>query len=175
MPVFVLPFKTDNFIYKMLYISNIELEIINIRLQESVMSDRTKIGIGFGVTGIAILGLVMFALGGGAMDLTEMVFILLTLVLVAGVTYIMISKSKAVKKGLPAEDELSKKVSWKAGAYAYYATIWIAIAIMWYNTLGVDKFGVPELDTIQIIGLIVLLSGVIYIGLALLFNKKGNI
>ena len=138
-------------------------------------SDRAKIGIGFGVSGIAVLGLVLFLLGGAVYDPIEVAFILLTIVLVVGATYIMINKSRAVKKGLPVDDELSKKVSWKAGAYSYFATIWIAIAIMWYNTLGVDKLGLPELDTIKIVGIIVLLSGVIYVGLALLFNRKGSI
>lgn len=140
---------------------------------KAASSDKMKVKIGVTIIGIALLGLALFAMGG-IYNFTEMIFVILTIILVIGSAVIMINKTKAVKKGLPAEDELSKKVSWKAGAYSYFATIWIAIAIMWYNTLGVDKLGLYELSTVEIVGVIVLVSGVIYIGLAMLFNRRGG-
>ena len=137
-------------------------------------NDRTKLKIGFSVAGIAVLGMALFAMGGSVAKPTEVIFVALTVVLVIGTIVIMMNKSKAVKKGLPADDELSKKISFKAGAYSYFSTIWIAIAIMWYNTLGVDEFGLYELSTVEIVGIIVLVSGIIFIGLSLLFNRRGG-
>jgi peptidoglycan/LPS O-acetylase OafA/YrhL len=136
-------------------------------------NEKMKVMVGLSIAGIAMLGLALFTMGGVA-SFSEIVFVVLTIILVIGVTAIIINKSKEVKKGLPAEDELSKKISWRAGAYSYFATIWIAIAIMWYNTLGVDKLGLYELSTVEIVGVIVLVSGVIYISLAMLFNRRGG-
>jgi hypothetical protein len=38
-----------------------------------------------------------------------------------------------------------------------------------------ERFGVPELSVEQVIGILVLLPGAFFIGLAFYFNKKGDV
>ena len=43
------------------------------------------------------------------------------------------------------------------------------------NILVPERFGVPELSVEQVIGILVLLPGAFFIGLALYLNKKGDV
>ncbi len=80
-----------------------------------------------------------------------------------------------MKAGLPSADERAKKLHWKAGAYAYYATIWIAVGTMWYNIIFADNLGFPQLTVEQVVGAVVLLSGLVWFALQFYFSKQGDI
>jgi len=124
---------------------------------------------------LVIVCLALYGMGIGLAGPMETVLIILVIILIMITGFITIRKTRMMRNDLPADDELSRMVSWKAGAYSYFITIFIAVGILWYNTLGVDEFGLPVLDTASIVGIIVLVTGIIYLLLALWFNRKGDV
>jgi hypothetical protein len=73
------------------------------------------------------------------------------------------------------EDERAKKLHWKAGAYTYYATIWLAIGTMWYNIIFADILGFPELTAGQVVAVIVLVSAIFWFMFQFYFRRKGDV
>ena len=137
--------------------------------------DKLSIVLGFAVSLSAILGVLVFFLTGGGESIMEYIFMGLVVVLVIGASVLIVKKTSNVRAGLPGEDELSKRISWRAGAYSYYTTMWLAIALMWYNLLIAGILGLPQLDTFGIVGAIILIPGIVFVGLSLYFGRKGNI
>ena len=82
---------------------------------------------------------------------------------------------KAQKAGLPFEDELSKKVSWKAGYYAFLVSLWLAIGIMIANMLSVEFFKQPDIEFRYAFEAIIIVPAIVFIVLALRFKSKGKI
>jgi len=128
--------------------------------------------------GIAILLLVIVALylfGPGSIETYDVLLIIIPLILVVGAITFLWDRLKNIRAGLPSADERAKKLHWKAGAYAYIATIWIAIGTMWYNIIFAENLGYPELNAGQVVAVIVLLSGLVWFALQFYFMKQGDI
>ena len=86
------------------------------------------------LVGILVLfGVIFYILGSVNLDLGDIILIVIPILLVIGVMVIIWDKIKNLRAGLPSEDERAKKLNWKAGAYSYFATIWISVGLMWYN------------------------------------------
>ncbi|MBN2203119.1 MAG: hypothetical protein JW700_02965 [Candidatus Aenigmarchaeota archaeon] len=137
---------------------------------------KEKITIIFGV-GIICLVSITAAFYFNNIDIfnvSDMITILAIIVLIAGSMYLMRDRLRNLRLGLPSSDERMKKLHWKAGAYSYYATIWIAVGAMWYNIIFAENMGYPELTSGQIVGVIVLLSGMIWFALQLYFMRSGD-
>jgi len=139
------------------------------------MNNKLTVVLGLGVTVSVVVLLALFITASENLDLIEYIFIVLLIGLVIGSTLIVLKRTKDIKAGLPVDDELSNKISHRAGYYAWFASIWIAVGLIWYNSLIVDVFGVPELTTEQSLGTVVLLSGVIFLGAVFYFNRKDNV
>ena len=142
-------------------------------------SDKFKIFLGLVGSGLALLGVFFFfAMSesmGEAVGISDTIMISLVIIMVILAAYLFSTRMKDVQKGLPAEDEMSKKISHKAGAYAYYASVLTAVALFWYNTFFVDNFGFPKLSFTEAMAVIALFPGVIFMLLALYFNKRGDV
>ncbi|MDY6932180.1 MAG: hypothetical protein SVJ22_09735 [Halobacteriota archaeon] len=138
------------------------------------MKERLGIILGFGVVVSVIAVLALFMAGPGSPDSIEYIFMALVVCLSIFSSFIVIKRAKDLKSGLPVEDELSRKVSHKAGAHAWISSIWIAVALVWYNTFFVDNFNVPELATEQALGAVILSSGMIFFVLAFYYNRRGE-
>ena len=134
-------------------------------------NDKIKIFMGIATVGLVSLILAIYLMGLANIDW----MIILTMFLVIGTTAIMLKNIKSIKKGLPISDELAKKVSWKAAAYAYFFTVWLAVFSLWYDTLISDLLGLPGLTVIELVALIVLVPGIFYIIMYFYFNRKGDI
>lgn len=80
-----------------------------------------------------------------------------------------------IRAGLPSTDEKSQKLHWKAGAYTYYATIWIAIGTLWYNIIFAVNLGFSALNAGQVVATIILALAAIWFMLQFSFLKKGDI
>jgi len=139
------------------------------------MNNKLTVVLGLGVTVSVVVLLALFITASETLDLIEYIFIVLLIGLVIGSTLIVLKRTKDIKAGLPTDDELSNKISNRAGNYAWLASIWTAVGLIWYNSLIADVFGVPELTTEQSLGTVVLLSGVIFFGAFFYFNRKGNV
>jgi ABC-type transport system involved in multi-copper enzyme maturation permease subunit len=128
-----------------------------------------------GIAIAALVGLLFFLKNSSELAVIEYIYLLLVLLIVVGTSIILLKNAKEIKIGLPVGDELTEKTTWKAGYYTYLFSVWVAISLLWYNILVPERFGVPELSVEQVIGILVLLPGAFFIGLAFYFNKKGDV
>lgn len=128
-----------------------------------------------GIAIAALVGLLFFLKNSSELAVIEYIYLLLVLLIVVGTSIILLKNAKEIKIGLPVGDELTEKTTWKAGYYTYLFSVWVAISLLWYNILVPERFGVPELSVEQVIGILVLLPGAFFIGLAFYFNKKRDV
>jgi len=127
------------------------------------------------LVGIAvILGVIFYVLGSQNLELSDLIFIIIPIFLVVATLALIWDKIKNLRAGLPSEDERAKKLHWKAGAYTYYSTIWIAVGIMWYNIFA-ENLNLHVLTAIQVIAAIILLSGICFFAFNFYFMRKGDI
>ena len=122
---------------------------------------------------IALIGL--YITGSESINLSDLLLIIIPLILIVGVIIILWDRIKNLKAGLPNTDERAKKLHWKAGAYAYYATIWIAVGSLWYNIIFADELGFPALNAGQIVAVIVLFSAMCWFAFQFYFMRQGDI
>jgi len=128
-----------------------------------------------GIAIAALVGLLFFLKNSSELAVIEYIYLLLVILIVVGTSIILLKNAKEIKIGLSVGDELTEKTTWKAGYYTYLFSVWVAISLLWYNILVPERFGVPELSVEQVIGILVLLPGAFFIGLAFYFNKKGDV
>jgi len=138
------------------------------------MKDRTGIVAGVGVAALVIVIVFFYLLGADSLELLDILMVIIPIILAIGAIVLLWDKIKSIRAGLPSADERAKKLHWKAGAYAYYATIWIAVGTMWYNIIFADNLGFPELTAGQVVAVIVLLSSVLWFVFQFYFMRKGD-
>ena len=139
------------------------------------MKEKLSIVAGAGVIILILIIAIFYLLGSPSIDASEIILVIIPLILAVGVITILWDRIKNIKSGLPSADERAKKLHWKAGAYTYYLTIWIAIGTMWYNIIFADELGFPALDAGQVVAAIVLLSGLCWFTLQFYFMRQGDI
>jgi hypothetical protein len=123
---------------------------------------------------MVLIGVLFYILGSSSMDLGEIFLIIIPIILVIATLILVFDRIKNLKAGLPSEDERAKKINWKAGAYSYFSTIWIAVGLMWYNIFA-ENLNLPVLNVGQVIAGIILLSGLCFFGFSFYFMRKGDI
>ena len=128
-----------------------------------------------GVAALVLIGVIFYMSGSGTLELSDILMVIIAIVLVVGALVLIWDRIKNIRAGLPSADERAKKLHWKAGAYTYYATIWIAVGTMWYNIIFSEHFGHPELTAGQVVAVIVLLSSMIWFILQFYFMRKGDV
>ncbi len=138
------------------------------------MKERSNI-ILISIIGITVLiGVILYLLTSVNLNLSDIILIILPIFIILGVTIILFDKIKNLRAGLPSEDERAIKLNWKAGAYSYFATIWIAVGILWYNILA-ENTSFPILNAGQVIAAIILLSAICFFIFTFYFMRKGDI
>jgi hypothetical protein len=114
-----------------------------------------------------------FSMPGGSVWLMASVAIAMAIALVAIVA--TSEKIVSMKTGLPLDDELSRKATWKAGYYAFVTGLWLAIGIMAANLVGGELFKLPGLDFKYAFEAMIVVPALVFIILAMWFRKKGNV
>ncbi len=129
------------------------------------------------VLGVTVIGtLLAYFLSVESIDLAGIVFIgIVPLLLVLGATYLIWNRVKAVKAGLPAEDELSKKAVVKAGYYGFFAAIYGALGVMFYNSFTEHELLWPVLDADRTAEAIILISAIVFMASALWMTFRGEV
>ena len=94
---------------------------------------------------------------------------------IVGALMIVWDRIKSMRAGLPVEDERARKLHWKAGAYTYYVTIWLALGTIWYNIIFAERLGLSELTAEQVVAVIVLVSAAFWFMFQLYFRRKGDV
>ena len=139
------------------------------------MNDKLAAMVSIAVTAAVLVSLGIYMMNtepSGSFDTFTLPIILL--IIVAAAMYFVVRRVKAARAGLPAEDELSKKAMQKAGYYAYLASIWIALGTSWFNTIIQEELGWTGLDVGHAVAIFILLPALIFLGLAVYFNRKGS-
>ncbi len=96
----------------------------------------------------------------------EMVQGVIILLLVFFGFFIAFSRLKSVRRGEPAEDEMSKKILQRAAAVSYYVSLYIWVGIIFL----LDRV---KMETEVLLGSGILCMGVVWVLLVLYFRWKG--
>jgi len=139
---------------------------------EGIRKDTTMVVVGFIVVALVLATLVLYVTNMGGINLSEYSTILVIIVLVIGATWVLVDRMRSMRTGLPAKDEMTVKLSHKAGYYAYLASIYIALAFMWYSN-SLEESGGVGLDGGQTGGGIILLSAIVFMGSYFYLSHKG--
>ena len=139
------------------------------------MKEKLSIILGAGIAILVLFLVGIYILGAQTIEFSDALMILIPIVLVIGTIILLRDRITNVRAGLPSTDERSKKLHWKAGAYTYYATIWIAVGTLWYNIIFADNLGFPALDAGYVVAIIVLASAAVWFLFQLYFLRKGDI
>ena len=126
---------------------------------------------------IGLLAAIMVIAGVGAWlyygkpeSISEAMLPAVTLILVAGALAFLLNNWRNVKSGLPVHDELSRKQAHKAGYYAYLSSIYLSLGLMYLSYKEN-----PPLTASQSLGVVILLSGIVFMASALLLAKRGDV
>jgi len=138
------------------------------------MKEKLSILLGAGAAVLVIILVFIYFFATDSIDYSDILLIIIPIMLVIGAVYLLKDRIQNLRAGLPSADERSRKLHWKAGAYSYYAAIYIAIGTMWYNIIFAENLGFPELNTGQVVATIVLLSSIIWFGLQFYFLRRGD-
>ncbi len=120
------------------------------------------------VISVLVLGttLLWFMNSGNQLSQAESWQFIVILLMVAFAGYILYSRVKSVKRGEPAEDELSKKILQKASSFAYYLSLYLWVAMIVVN----DRV---KMDTEVLLGTGILGMAVIWVALVIFFKVRG--
>ena len=100
------------------------------------------------------------------MPVAEIVQFVVIIVIVGFAVYLAINRFRSVRRGEPAEDELSKKILQKASSFSYYASLYLWIVMIFVN----DR---TKMDSEVLIGTGILGMAVIWVGFVIFFRIRG--
>jgi peptidoglycan/LPS O-acetylase OafA/YrhL len=104
--------------------------------------------------------------GSGKINPVELVSLGVIILVVVFAIFVGFKRISSVKKGEPAEDEMSKKVMQKTSSLSYYISLYLWLAIMYFS----DKF---KYEIHTVIGAGILGMAVIFGICWLVFNFRG--
>jgi hypothetical protein len=139
------------------------------------MKNKSSIVFGAGIAALVIILIAFYIFGSATRELSDILMIIIPIILVIAAITILWDRIKNIRAGLPTADERAKKLHWKAGAYTYYITIWIAVGTLWYNIIFADNLGFPALTAGQVVAVIILLSGIIWFVFQFYFMRQGDV
>jgi hypothetical protein len=83
-------------------------------------------------------------------------------------------KKQDAKAGYPAKDERTRLQEGRAAYYTVFISMYLMLALLWYNFLGVDLFDFPALNVMQILIALVLVIAGLFAGFRWYFLRKGE-
>ena len=99
---------------------------------------------------------------------------ILALIVLIGVLVIW-KTIKDKKSGFPLADERTQKLNWKAGYYAMFLGQYFIIAYLFYNIVGREFFGMPEIEAGYPMIATLLVAIVSFLVLRWHFGRKGEL
>jgi len=103
------------------------------------------------------------------------VVIILPLLVILFMAFFITRKYKDVKRGMPLEDEYSKKVMLKASSVSYYLTLYWLLFIGWFEEPIANLVGLQNLDAGQTTGLGIAGMAVFFFFFWFYYSKKPNL
>lgn len=121
----------------------------------------------FIVIALVLVSGALWLLGtSGRLDNVDLVQLCVILVVVGFALFLGLRRAGSLKRGEPAEDELSKKVLQKTAAISYYISLYIWVFLIYLK----DRI---TIDTEQLIGTGILAMAVTYGVVWLVVNRRG--
>jgi Ca2+/Na+ antiporter len=120
------------------------------------------------VVSLLVLGTIIlwFFSSKAPMSVIETGQFVIIILLVGYAVYLGINRLRSVKRGEPAEDELSKRILQKASSFAFYVSLYLWVAMIFVN----DR---TKIDTEVLLGIGILGMAVIWVALVIFFKVKG--
>ena len=137
--------------YIMLFISNFMLDLFNLYLL-SMKKSTTALLLLIGLTLFFTLGVILYSQMEEIQPKMLIIYLLIGVIALISIV-IAIKKMKEEKEGQPLEDEFTTKIKFKAGYYAYLASMYMWLFIFLFRSIF------PDVETL--IGGGILLSGAI--------------
>jgi len=98
---------------------------------------------------------------------------LIALFLLVGLFWFIKRERQRMKERLPKDDEMSRRVKEKAGYYAFLASIWTTLGLMWYAGTGVEEFGFPAILPRHVAALALAIVAVLWALFWAYFHHRG--
>ncbi len=131
--------------------------------------DKTGIVVGILITVALIATLFFYLINTGDIELKETFMVVIVGIIIVFALYILWDRSRNIRLGLPAKDEMERRISWRAGYYGFIAAIWGAV----FGPVVIDIIFGYELDGSRVTELVVIVSGLVFAASYLYFRKKG--
>lgn len=145
-----------------LYISNFMLDLYNL-----ITYSMKKTVVVFVVAGLVMVTSVLwFFQSETRFDLLDLLQFGIIILVVGFALFVGYKRLTSVKRGEPAEDELSKKVMQKTAAWSFYISLYLWLAVMYMS----DK---ADLETHTIIGMGILGMAVTFAITWIIINFRG--
>jgi hypothetical protein len=147
--------------------------MLSLTNRERGETTKDKIGIVLGLL-VAILVFISLAayvtFSWGIIGYAELGIVVIAIILLGFSTYIVWDRARNIRKGLPADDERMRNISYKAGYYGFIAAIWTAVGA---SPIADILFG-HELEGSQVTAVVVIVSGFVFVTSYLYLARKGN-
>ncbi|OGY93064.1 MAG: hypothetical protein A3H70_05490 [Candidatus Komeilibacteria bacterium RIFCSPLOWO2_02_FULL_48_11] len=101
--------------------------------------------------------------------------LIILLIAILFMIYFIKHKYSDVRKGLPLDDERSKKVMTQAAAMTFYISLYWLLAISFFESFFAKMFGVIKLDAGQVVGGGIAGMSIIFIIAWIYYQSKGRL
>jgi hypothetical protein len=125
--------------------------------------------------GFVVLGL-MFGGAPLGWNIATLLSAILSVIIATGSAGLWLAwkKKQDAKAGYPAKDERTRLQEGRAAYYTVFISMYLMLALVWYNFLGVDLFDLPALDATQILIALVLVMSGLFAGFRWYFLHAGK-
>ena len=137
--------------------------------------DRNKIVTGLAAVVMVVMGIGVYFSSGGPPTLHEMMLTLVVLVVVALALVMFWKRFRAYKTGLPAEDEMSRKIFQKAGYYSWMFAIYAALFSRFAGEAVAERTGDWSIVGTYMTVAVILGSALFFFVMYFWFSRKGNV
>ena len=120
------------------------------------------------IVSVLVLGTILLWMTNSklTMPVAEIVQFAVIFLIVGFAVYLAINRLRSVRRGEPAEDELSKRILRKASSFSYYASLYLWVAMIFVS----DRI---KLDEDVLLGAGILGMALIWVVLVIFFKVRG--
>ena len=133
------------------------------------MKDKLGIMIGLAVIVMVIVSLALWLVNVDNIGIADIILPIIILIIVAFAMYIVYDKMKSVQEGLPAVDERTLLLNYKASYYGFIAAIWSAV----FGPTLYDMIYDEEMLGHHVTAIVVVCGGLVFVLSYFILNRKG--
>lgn len=134
------------------------------------MKNKLLILAGIGIIVAVVVTMAFYLTNIETLSIETILIVIIPLVLIASAAFILGDQIKNIRAGLPAKDERLKLIGYKAAYFGFISAIWSVVGAPLASGILFDY----ELTGHETSAVVVIISGVVFIGSYLILNKKGS-